>query len=155
MNNTELTRKMFEKGVYDATELRTKAAAGTVTDTEIIDKEDAVPMWDGTKDYTSCPAGSPFRYGDQVYGLLIPHNPSHYPGVTPANNRTLWSLKHTTNPYKAKEYVQSEGTSGLYAMGECCTDPLWEDPTAVHISKVNDNDRRPSEYPANWTVWEG
>ena len=42
MTKTESLEKMREKGAYDAQQLQTKAAAGTVTQTEIIDEETSV-----------------------------------------------------------------------------------------------------------------
>lgn len=155
MTKTEILTTIEEKGTADALELRAEAAAGTVTDTEIIDREDAIPEWDAERDYTDCPAGTPVAYNGQVYGLNIPHNPSYYPDVTPENNRTLWGLKHTTNPYKAKPYVQSEGTSGMYMTGECCTDPEAEDPTQVYICNADNTVYAPHEYAEAWTAWEG
>lgn len=148
MNNTELTTKMFEKGAYDATELRTKAAAGAVTDTEIIDMEDAVPNFDPKKDYTDAPIGTPVQDDGQVYGLLQPHNASHYE-QRPAELRALWGLKHTKNPTKAKPYVAPLGTSGLYMIDECClVDGV------VYASLVDNNAYSPIDYPANWTIAE-
>lgn len=153
MTKNEILATIEEKGTADALELRAEAAAGTVTDTEIIDREDAVPEWDAGRDYTGCPVGTPVTYGGQVYGLNIPHNAAHYPNDNPGNNRTLWGLKHTTNPYKAKPYVQSEGTSGMYMTGECCTDPEAEDPTQVYIANRDNVDRPPHEYADYWTAW--
>lgn len=63
---TESLEKMREKGAYDAQQLQTKAAAGTVTQTEIIDEEIAVPAFDPKKDYSAWPVNSPVSDEGQV-----------------------------------------------------------------------------------------
>ena len=57
MTKDEAINKMREKGADDAAALRTKA--NTMTGTEIIAAEIAVPDFDATKDYSACPAGTP------------------------------------------------------------------------------------------------
>lgn len=140
-----------EKGYDDAVNLRTKAINGEITDTEIIDNEEKIPNWNENKDYTNYEVGSLVKDEGQVYSLLIPHNATHYPGVRPLNNRTLWAVKHTKNPLKAKSFVQPHGTSGLYMKGDCCTD--LDDPTIVYICKVDYNNYAPHEYMNNWEVY--
>ena len=154
MTKNELLELAREKGENDAIELRTQAVAGVITDTEIIDREDAVPDWSEGKDYTNFEIGTPVKDDGQVYALIIPHNPAHYPGVRPINNRTLWSLKHTKNPLKAKLYVEPSGTSGMYMKDECCIDPNTGSTTQEYISKYDNNVYSPSQYPENWTAWE-
>ena len=146
MTSKELVLKIHrDKGRADALALREKAAAGTITDSEIIDSEEAVPDWSDTKNYTSTPAGSPFAYEGQVYRLLQPHDASANPSWTPANTPALWGLAHTTNPAKAKPYVAPLGTSGLYMRGECCIfgDKVWR-------STVDSNPYSPEQYAPNW-----
>lgn len=149
MNKTESLTKMKEKGASDAMELQASANAGTVTETEIIDREVCVPDFDPKKDYTNWKVNSPVSDEGQVWLLLQPHNASHYEG-RPSTLRALWGLAHTKNPERAKPYVAPLGTSGLYAKDECCTDPNYEDPTQVFISKVGNNAYSPSEYMQNW-----
>ena len=72
MTKTESLEKMREKGAYDAQQLQTKAAAGTVTQTEIIDEEIAVPAFDPKKDYSAWPVNSPVSDEGQVWLLLQP-----------------------------------------------------------------------------------
>lgn len=143
---------LYEQGKLDATNLRTMCANNELTDTEIIDNEAMIPQWQADKDYTSYPTGTPVQYEGQIYGLFIPHNASHYPGTTPLTMRTLWSLKHTKNPLKAKPYIAPSGTSGLYMIDECCTDPNHEDPNLIWRSIVDNNAYAPSEYGANWEL---
>ena len=148
MNKTEILTKMQEKGKYDALELRTSANAGTVTETEIIDREISIPAFDSKKDYSSWPINSPVSDEGQVWLLLQPHNAANYEG-RPSNLRALWGLAHTKNPDKAKPFVTPLGTSGMYMKDECI---LWTD-GLVYVSNVDNNIYTPSEYAANWTVY--
>lgn len=121
MTKAESLEKMREVGAYDAATLRDEAAAGTVTETEIIDREMSVPAFDPSKDYTSWPVNSPVQDEGQVWLLLQPYNAAHYEG-RPETLRALWGLCHTTNPAKAKPWVDPYGTSGMYMTGECYKD---------------------------------
>ena len=149
MTRSELKNKMREKGASDAQTLRIQAAAGELTDTEIIDMEIAVPEFDGEKDYTSCPVGTPVQYGEQVYGLLQPYNAANYTG-TPDTLPALWGLKHTKNPANAKLFVSPMGTSGMYMKEECC---VYDG--AVYICNVDNNVYSPADYAPNWTAYHG
>lgn len=153
MTKIESLNKMREKGAEDALALQTKAVAGEVTQTEIIDQEIAVPAFDPKKDYSGWKKDSPVADEGQVWLLIQPHNAAHYEG-RPSTLRALWGLAHTKNPEKAKPYVAPYGTSGLYAKDECCTDLSYEDPTQVFVSKVDNNAYSPSEYMQNWTKYE-
>ena len=116
MTKTEAMTKMKEKGADDAAALRTKA--NTMTGTEIIAAEIAVPDFDAQKDYSACPAGTPVADEGQVWTLITPHNAANYQG-RPSTLRALWGLCHTTDPAKAKPWVDANGTSGMYMKDEC------------------------------------
>ena len=116
MTKTEAMTKMKEKGADDAAALRTKA--NTMTGTEIIAAEIAVPDFDATKDYSACPVGTPVADEGQVWKLIQPHNAANYSG-RPSTLRALWGLCHTTDPAKAKPWVDANGTSGMYMKDEC------------------------------------
>ena len=148
MTKTESLEKMREKGAYDARQLRDKAAAGTVTQTEIIDEEIAVPTFDSKKDYSAWPVNSPVSDEGQVWLLLQPHNAANYEG-RPSTLRALWGLAHTKNPAKAKPFVAPYGTSGMYMKDECI---LWTD-GKVYVSVVDNNVYTPAEYAQNWTLY--
>jgi hypothetical protein len=104
MNKVESLTKMKEKGAYDALELQTAANEGKVTETEIIDKEISVPVFNPTKDYSSWKVNSPVADEGQVWLLLQPYNAANYEG-RPSTLRALWGLAHTKNPDKAKPWV--------------------------------------------------
>ena len=149
MSKAFIHETLRNAGRTDALTLRADAAAGRVTDTEIIDREEAVPAWSNTRDYSACPAGTPVIHDGQVYGLLQPHNAAFYPDTNPAMLAALWRVKHTTNPDRAKPWVKPTSTSDMYRVGECI---LWEGQT---MRAKRDTAYSPSEYAGDWeTVGE-
>ena len=116
MTKNEAIVKMKEKGADDATALRAKA--NTMTGTQIIAAEIAVPDFDAQKDYSACPVGTPVADEGQVWALIQPYNAANYSG-RPSTLRALWGLCHTTDPAKAKPWVDAYGTSGMYMKNEC------------------------------------
>ena len=115
-SKTLVLEVLRDLGQRQAAELRTGAA--DMSDTEIIALERAVPAWDKQQDYTGWPAGAPVADEGQVWLLIQPHNAANYEG-RPATLRALWSLAHTTDPARAKPWVEPQGTSGMYMKGEC------------------------------------
>lgn len=106
-------------GRADALKLREEAAS--LTGTQIIDREHAAPAFDPTKDYSVYPVGAPVTDEGQVWTLIQPHNAAHYDG-RPSTLRALWGLAHTTDPAKAKPWVEPSGISGMYMTGEVYKD---------------------------------
>ncbi len=150
MTKAESLTKMKEKGAYDALELRTEAADGKLDGTQIIAREGAVPAFDGQKDYTGWPIGSPVADEGQVWLLLQPHNAAHYEG-RPSALRALWGLCHTKDPAKAKPWVDAYGVSGMYMKDECylaVNGIVWR---AKEDNLVHDAEA----YPAGWEMTEG
>lgn len=139
----------YNMGRADGMALREKAVAKEITDTEIIDNEQAVPKYDPKKDYTNTPIDSPFKYGDQVYGLIQPHNASYYMNIEPGTEggAPFWRIKHTTNPKKAKPWVQPTTTSP-YKKGECM---IWTDGTTRIAQR--DTTYSPDEYEYDWETY--
>lgn len=148
MNKTESLLKMKEKGAYDALQLQTEAASGSLTETEIIEREISAPNFDPTKDYTNWPINSPVVDDGQVWLLLQPYNAANYEG-RPSTLRALWGLAHTKNPAKAKPFVEPYGTSGVYMKDECV---LWTD-GKVYVSTIDNNVWTPEAYPTGWTAY--
>ncbi len=132
-------------GKADALDLRKRAPS--LTGTEVIAEESKVPAFDPAKDYTNWPVSAPVADEDQVWILIIPHNAADYSG-RPSTLRALWGLAHTTDPAKAKPWVASYGTSGLYKLDEVCTynGHIWR-------NLYNDNDY-PPETPNVEDRWE-
>lgn len=148
MDSKELVLSVMRSlGKKESDELR--EAASSMTASEIIAKERAVPYWQANKDYSEWPVGAPVSYDGQVYSLITPHNAAFYPDLTPLNGRTLWNLCHTTDPLKAKAYVAPDGTSGLYMNNEC-----YEDQNGNVYVCVEDNTVYNAEdYPSAWMAW--
>ena len=150
MTSKDIVLKIHrDMGRGDALALREKAVAGTITDTEIIDHEEAVPDWSEKKDYTNAAVGTPVTHDGQIYGLIQPHNAAYYPDSTPKTLAALWRVKHTTNPKKAKPFVKPTSTSDMYLVGECM---IWTDGTVKRA--VRDTIYNPDEYAADWETVE-
>ena len=132
-------------GRSDALKLREEAAV--LTGTQIIDREMAIPAFDPQKDYSAYPVGAPVADGGQVWTLIQPYNASYYDG-RPAALRALWGLAHTTNPARAKAWVEPQGTSGMYMKGEC-----YKDEDGAVWAALYDNTVYPaSVMPDYWTI---
>ena len=130
-------------GRADAKALRTEAAS--LDGTQIIARKVSIPDFDPQKDYSAWPAGAPVQDGGQVWTLIQPHNAANYTG-RPADLRALWGLCHTTDPDRAKAWVEPLGTSGMYMQGECYS---AEDGTVYRA--LQDNLVYTAEaYPAGW-----
>lgn len=93
--------------------------------TEIIDQELFVPEWKPANYQT---VGAPVKFAGQVYKVLQAHDSSQTPDWTPAATPALWSICHTTDPAKAKPWLEPQGTSGMYYKGEC----YWADDGIVY-----------------------
>lgn len=144
MTKDEAINKMREKGADDAAALRTKA--NTMTGTEIIAAEIAVPDFDATKDYSACPVGTPVADEGQVWKLIQPYNAVNYSG-RPSTLRALWGLCHTKDPAKAKPWVDAYGTSGMYMKNECYKDASGKVHRCLQDNVVHDASALPR-------VWE-
>lgn len=107
---------MYAYGRSKALELR--AAASELTDTEVIEQELFIPTWrEGPQ-----VAGYLVKYEGQDYRVLQTHDSTGNPGWNPAASPALFGVCHTTNPYRAKPWVEPMGTSGMYYKDECYID---------------------------------
>lgn len=130
---------MYEEGRRQALALKDRAP--NMTGTEIIQQENNVSYWLSDKDYSTWPVGSPVADEGQIWLLIIPHRAADYSG-RPSSLRALWGLAHTKDQNKAKSWVSSYGTSGLYKLDECCTYPHPDG--TIHVWRnLYDN----NEYP--------
>lgn len=130
---------MYEEGRRNALDLI--ARAPEMDGTAVIAEEVKVPAWSAAADYSGKAVGIPVADDGQIWTLLIPHNAAHYVG-RPSTLRALWGLAHTKDPAKAKPWVASYGTSGMYEIDECCTYPAEDGSTHVFRNKHDKN-----EYP--------
>lgn len=112
MSNLAEAMRIFSK--QNAQHLKEQGEG--MSGTEIINQEIFVPEWKPANYQT---VGAPVRYGGQVYKVLQAHDSSQTPDWTPAATPALWSICHTTDPAKAKPWLEPQGTSGMYYKGEC------------------------------------
>lgn len=143
MSMTDIFRSL---GRSDALKLREESA--TLSETEIVDLEHCVPAFDPQRNYTDWPVGAPVTDEGQVWLLLQPHNAAHYPDLRPSTNRACWGLAHTTNPAKAKPWVDAYGTSGVYMKGEVYKDTDG----VVHRAKQDNLVYDAAAYPDGWEL---
>lgn len=142
MSMTDVFRSL---GRADALKLRGEASS--LTGTQIIDREVSIPAWRADADYSTWPAGSPVTDEGQVWTLIQPHNAAHY-AQRPAKLRALWGIAHTTNPARAKPWMDAYGTSGMYQPGECYKD---ENGIVQRVREGYKDVIHPaSEYPQAW-----
>ena len=141
MTSNEIKSIMRKQGRADA--LALAARAPQMTGTEIIAEEDHIPAWSESAVYTTAQVGFPVQDAGQVYTILMPHTPAHNPGSRPAGLRAIYSLLHTTDPKKAKPWMPSYGTSGLYGFNEVCTYPNAEGVQHVWRNLWEGNDYPP------------
>lgn len=124
---------------------RLREEAINLSGTEIIDREHAIPDFDPSRDYSGFPIGSPVSDEGQVWLLIQPHNAANYSG-RPSTLRALWGLAHTTNPSRAKPWVDAYGTSGMYMTGECYVDAYGN----VHRCKRDNVVHDAATLPTAW-----
>ena len=136
-----------QRGRADALDLAHRAP--NMSGTEIIAEQEVIPAWREDAVYTTKHIGFPVQDNGQVYTILQPHTPAHNPGFRPANLPAIYSIKHTTDPKRAKPYMAPNGTSGAYMKGDCCIDS-----GVVNRSTIDNNVWSPVDYPAGWEAVE-
>lgn len=134
-----------QRGRAAALNLANRTINDGLDGTAIIAEQEHVPAWREDAVYTLDHVGYPVQDGDQVYTILQPHTPAHNPGFRPADLPAIYSIKHTTDPKMAKDYMAPNGTSGMYMTGDCCR--VGE---KVFRSVVDNNVWHPNDYPAGW-----
>ena len=128
--------------------LQLKTQGGSMSGTEIIDREIFVPEW---KPGNYSTIGAPVSYEGQVYKVLQAHNSTANPDWTPSATPALWSICHTTDPAKAKPWMEPQGTSGMYQLGECY---LADDGIIYRQTYDGDNVYDAAALPDRWQAVE-
>ena len=139
------------QGRADALDLAARAPG--MDGTAIIAEEAKIPAWSPDAVYTAEHVGFPVQDDGQVYTITMPHTPAHNPGSRPADLRAIYSLLHTTDPAKAKPWVASYGTSGLYMVDECCTHPHAETGLLHAWRNTYDNNEYPPQTQGAESRW--
>ena len=122
--------------------------AGERTGTQVIACEELLPAWtkvgpDGDGIHK---VGEPCTHDSQSWRCCQEHSTKNNPDIEPGKSPAHWAPYHTTDPAKAKPFIQPTGAHDTYMKGEVC---LWTDGT-VKRPKVNDNAYSPEDYPDNW-----
>ena len=128
--------------------LHLKEQGKGMSGTEIIDQELFVPEWKPANYQT---VGAPVKFAGQVYKVLQAHDSSQTPDWTPAATPALWSICHTTDPAKAKPWLEPQGTSGMYQLGECYR---ADDGTVYRQIYDGDNVYDAAAMPDRWQAVE-
>lgn len=85
-----------------------EANAGDRTGTEIIACEDLLPAWTkaGPKGDGSHEVGEACTHNGQSWRCCQAHNTNNNPDIEPGNSPAQWAPYHTTDPTKAKAFIQ-------------------------------------------------
>lgn len=142
-SKTRVLNRERARGRADALDLAARASA--MDGTAIIAEEDHIPPWREDAAYTADMVGWPVTDDGQVYTILQAHTPANNPGSRPADLPAIYSIQHTRDPKRAKDWLAPNGTSGMYMAGDCAVDDghVWR-------SSIDNNIWRPSEYPDGW-----
>ena len=144
MSNLAEAMRIFAK----ENALYLKNQGGSMSGTEIIDREIFIPEWKPASYQT---VGAPVCYEGQVYKVLQSHDSTANPDWTPASQPALWSICHTTDPAKAKPWAEPQGTSGMYQLGECY---IADDGTIYRQIYDGDNVYNAEALPERWEAVE-
>lgn len=123
-------------------------AAGERSGTDVIACEELLPEWTkiGPKGDGSHEIGEPCLHAGQSWRCCQAHNTNNNPDIEPGKNPAQWAPYHTTDPTKAKAFVQPTGAHDAYLKGEVC---LWTD-GKVYRSTINSNAYSPADYAQGW-----
>lgn len=125
--------------------------AGERTGTQVIACEEILPAWtkagpdgDGTHK-----VGEPCTHAGQSWRCCQEHSTKNNPDIEPGKSPAHWAPYHTTDPAKAKPFIQPTMAEDSYQKGEVC---LWTDGKVYRSIRDGANDRSPADYPAGWKV---
>lgn len=126
-----------------------EANAGDRTGTEIIACDDLLPAWTkaGPKGDGSHEVGEACTHNGQSWRCCQAHNTNNNPDIEPGNSPAQWAPYHTTDPTKAKAFIQPTGAHDAYQKGECC---LWTDGKVYRSIMDGANAYSPEAYPQGW-----
>lgn len=126
-----------------------EANAGDRTGTEIIACEDLLPAWTkaGPKGDGSHEVGEACTHDGQSWRCCQAHNTNNNPDIEPGKSPAQWVPYHTTDPTKAKAFIQPTGAHDAYQKGECC---LWTDGKVYRSIMDGANAYSPEAYPQGW-----
>lgn len=128
--------------------------AGERTGTQVIACEEILPAWtkagpdgDGTHK-----VGEPCTHAGQSWRCCQAHNSVNNPDIEPGQSPAHWAPYHTTDPARAKPFIQPTGAHDAYLKGEVC---LWTDGKVYRSTMETANAYSPTDYPQGWQEIEG
>lgn len=130
-----------------------EANAGDRTGTEIIACEDLLPAWTkaGPKGDGSHEVGEACTHDGQSWRCCQAHNTNNNPDIEPGKSPAQWVPYHTTDPKKAKPFIQPTMAEDSYQKGEVC---IWTDGKVYRSIMEGANAYSPEAYPQGWEVVE-
>lgn len=126
-----------------------EAATGDLTGTEIVACEDLLPAWTkaGPKGDGSHEAGEACTHDGQSWRCCQAHNTNNNPDIEPGKSPAQWVPYHTTDPKKAKPFIQPTMAEDSYQKGEVC---IWTDGKVYRSIMEGANAYSPEAYPQGW-----
>lgn len=79
------------------------------------------------------------------------HNTNNNPDIEPGKSPAQWVPYHTTDPKKAKPFIQPTMAEDSYQKGEVC---IWTDGKVYRSIMETANAYSPEAYPQGWEVVE-
>lgn len=138
-------RSPLELAEGELTEL-VKEQAVNLSDTRVVALERFISEWTpGVQQKDSLVRRSSVN---QVYRVLQAHDSTGNPTWTPEECPALFSVCHTTDPAKAKPWVEPFGTSGMYKLNECYLDE--SDGSVYRQTFPGDNVYNAKALPERW-----
>lgn len=120
--------------------------AKTMTNDELYEAADFIPLYNPERDYSDKSAGYVCRKDDGTIMRLVKATESDGIGTLSSSTisgKIAWKNCWSTKPDRAKEFVGSNESP--YAKDECC---YYEG--IVYRSIVDNNTRSPKDAPSNW-----
>lgn len=96
--------------------------------------------------------GEPCTNAGQSWRCCQAHNCNDNPDIKPGESPAHWAPYHTTDPARAKPFIQPTGAHDAYLKGEVC---LWTDGKVYRSTMETANAYSPADYPQGWQEIEG
>lgn len=119
--------------------------AGKRTGTDVVACEALFEEWKPGK-YEK---GDVRVHDGQVWRCCQPHDNKNNPDIEPGKSPAQWVPYHTTDPAKAKPFIQPTMAEDSYQKGEVC---LWTDGKVYRSIMETANTYSPTDYPQGWEV---
>lgn len=115
--------------------------------------EDLLPAWTkaGPKGDGSHEVGEACTHDGQSWRCCQAHNTNNNPDIEPGKSPAQWVPYHTTDPKKAKPFIQPTMAEDSYQKGEVC---IWTDGKVYRSIMETANAYSPEAYPQGWEVVE-